>query len=81
MQISFLIWLQALLITIKKYCSPSVYHATILSNFDYLGSLVQDSYVSPSTYKINPTALRKAKTAHNFGLSECNRVGYAIIFM
>ena len=23
---------------------------------------------------LNPTALRKAKTAYNFGLSECNRV-------
>ena len=25
-------------------------------------------------WDLNPTALRKAKIAHNFGLSQCNRV-------
>ena len=28
---------------------------------------------------INPVALRKAKTAYNFGLSECNRVKSSVL--
>ena len=28
--------------------------------------------------RINPTALRKAKIVRNFGLSECNRVNFAV---
>ena len=30
--------------------------------------------VNPNCSIFNPTALRKAKTEYNFGLSECNRV-------
>ena len=31
-------------------------------------------FIRARAFKINPFALRKAKIAHNFGLSECNRV-------
>ena len=30
--------------------------------------------MTDKTYVLNPTALRKAKIAYNFGLSECIRV-------
>ena len=30
--------------------------------------------LEPQLFNFNPTALRKAKIANNFGLSKCNRV-------
>ena len=37
-------------------------------------SALETKTLWPSGQHINPTALRKAKIANNFGLSECNRV-------
>ena len=39
-------------------------------------SVENDSSVS---IHLNPTALRKAKIAYNFGLSECNRVNIKML--
>ena len=34
----------------------------------------------PYLFSFNPIALRKAKIAYNFGLSECNRVKMGVFF-
>ena len=38
--------------------------------------LLKEYEVRHTNIKVNPIALRKAKIAYNFGLSECNRVNY-----
>ena len=40
--------------------------------------MVFDAISKASSILINPIALRKAKIAYNFGLSECNRVKHQI---
>ena len=40
--------------------------------------LVVDAISKASSTLINPIALRKAKIAYNFGLSECNRVKHQL---
>ena len=39
-----------------------------------MGKALSASYPVPVTGLVNPFALRKAKIAYDFGLSECNRV-------
>ena len=46
-----------------------VYHY----NSKYRNIIANLSYRAPDK-RINPIALRKAKIAYNFGISECNRV-------
>ena len=60
------------------YCDSTLYIYKYNSVFnENVGILLQQKIVFNSFFVwsvFNPVALRKAKIAYNFGLSECNRV-------